>query len=252
MLSFFRNKKSANKIITLGKENDLIEVVIRFSLKAKHSSIRITPKNIVELVLPNNLSIAKIEKAYEIVIQKEDWIRQKLAHLKKVNHKNDGLVKKVIPEIIPIFAQEYSVVLYNQDIKQNIVLNEDKLLVSSAIDEANIAHAITLYLKQLIKGEILNYVSVISQRLQVKYNKISIKDTKSRWGSCASNGNLSFSWRLVFAPKYVMEYVVVHELCHIIEMNHSKRFWRLVEQNCPNYIQAKSWLKTHGRSLHGY
>ena len=86
--------------------------------------------------------------------------------------------------------------------------------------------------------------------LNKKYNKVKIKDLKSSWGTCGENGNLSFSWRLILAPKHVMEYIVVHELCHLVELNHSKKFWRLVTDLFPQKKLSQDWLKTNGTYLH--
>lgn len=85
--------------------------------------------------------------------------------------------------------------------------------------------------------------------LGVSYGNISIRDQKTRWGSCSSKGNLSFNWRLILAPPNVLDYVVVHELCHRIEMNHSPRFWALVESVMPDYKQYRKWLKENGTKL---
>ena len=81
------------------------------------------------------------------------------------------------------------------------------------------------------------------------YTKITIRDQKSRWGSCSSRGTLSFNYRLIFAPPGVLDYVVVHELCHLTHMNHSKDFWNMVESVMPEYRQYKAWLRNHGQEL---
>ena len=81
------------------------------------------------------------------------------------------------------------------------------------------------------------------------YTSITIRDQKSRWGSCSSRGTLSFNYRLVFAPPKVLDYVVVHELCHLTHMNHSKDFWNMVAEVMPEYKQYKNWLKEHGQEL---
>ena len=88
-----------------------------------------------------------------------------------------------------------------------------------------------------------------AQLLGVTYATISIRDQKTRWGSCSSKGNLSFSWRLILAPPKVLDYVVVHELCHRKEMNHSPRFWVLVESMIPDYKTHRKWLKENGEKL---
>lgn len=81
------------------------------------------------------------------------------------------------------------------------------------------------------------------------YTSITIRDQKSRWGSCSSRGTLSFNYRLIFAPPKVLDYVVVHELCHLTHMNHSKDFWSMVEGIMPEYKIYKTWLREHGQEL---
>lgn len=81
------------------------------------------------------------------------------------------------------------------------------------------------------------------------YSRISIRDQKTRWGSCSSKGTLSFNWRLMLAPPVILDYVVVHELCHLTHMNHSPAFWQAVEKVYPDYKSARKWLKDHGSEL---
>ncbi|MDE3024255.1 MAG: M48 family metallopeptidase [Acidobacteriota bacterium] len=85
--------------------------------------------------------------------------------------------------------------------------------------------------------------------LGVEVNRIQIRDQRTRWGSCSPNGNLSFNWRLVLAPFDVLDYVVVHEVCHLREANHSRRFWRLVESRRPSWRDQRDWLARHGPEL---
>ena len=99
-------------------------------------------------------------------------------------------------------------------------------------------------------------ISLIAQSeaaaLGVAYNRITLRDQRSRWGSCSSKGTLSFNWRLVLAPHDVLDYVVVHEICHLVELNHSPRFWRLVAKRRPGYADAKRWLDDHGWEILAY
>lgn len=81
------------------------------------------------------------------------------------------------------------------------------------------------------------------------YDKVVIRDQKTRWGSCSSNGTLSFNYRLMLAPPQILDYVVVHELCHLKHMNHSPEFWKAVEQVLPDYKERRKWLKDHGNEL---
>ena len=82
------------------------------------------------------------------------------------------------------------------------------------------------------------------------YGQITIRAQKTRWGSCTAKGNLNFNWRLVMAPEPVLDYVVIHELCHLRYMDHSEHFWNLVAEFCPAYKQYRKWLKEHGESLY--
>jgi predicted metal-dependent hydrolase len=88
-----------------------------------------------------------------------------------------------------------------------------------------------------------------ASRLGVAYTRIRIGDQRSRWGSCSPAGTLSFSWRLVLAPPDVLDYVVVHEICHLVEANHGPRFWALVERVRPGYREPRRWLREHGHAL---
>jgi predicted metal-dependent hydrolase len=91
-----------------------------------------------------------------------------------------------------------------------------------------------------------------SGRLGVRPGRIGIRDPRTRWGSCSARGNLSFSWRLVIAPAEVLEYVVVHELCHLRELNHSKRFYRLLDEARPGWREQSAWLRELGQELQNY
>jgi predicted metal-dependent hydrolase len=99
-------------------------------------------------------------------------------------------------------------------------------------------------------------ISLIAQSeamaLGVRYARITLRDQRSRWGSCSSKGALSFNWRLVLAPHDVLEYVVVHEVCHLVEHHHGPEFWRLVERRRPGYREPKAWLDAHGWELLAY
>ena len=88
-----------------------------------------------------------------------------------------------------------------------------------------------------------------AEGLGVRWSRIVIRDQRSRWGSCSTRGTLSFNWRLVLAPFEVLDYVVVHELCHLREPNHSHRFWRLVESRRPGWRAQRDWLHEHGPEL---
>ena len=85
-----------------------------------------------------------------------------------------------------------------------------------------------------------------AKRMGVTYNRITIREQKTRWGSCSSRGTISYNWHLILLPENILDYVVVHELCHLLEMNHSPRFWSQVEKILPDYRERRNWLKKKG------
>jgi predicted metal-dependent hydrolase len=111
---------------------------------------------------------------------------------------------------------------------------------------------VTDFLKREAKRDLERASRHAATRLGVKIRRISIRDQTSRWGSCSSTGVLSFSWRLILAPPFVLDYLAAHEAAHLIEMNHSRRFWRVVERIFPETERAKAWLDTEGADLHRY
>jgi predicted metal-dependent hydrolase len=108
------------------------------------------------------------------------------------------------------------------------------------------------YMKREVRADLQEAVQSCAAALGVKVKRLSIRDQSSRWGSCTSAGSLSFSWRLILAPPFVLDYLAAHEVAHLVEMNHSARFWRVVARICPSMERAKKWLDTSGNDLHRY
>jgi predicted metal-dependent hydrolase len=106
--------------------------------------------------------------------------------------------------------------------------------------------------RRLARELVRETVTTEAPRIGVRCTRISIRDTSSRWGSCSSQGSLSFSWRLALAPRRILDYVVVHELCHLVHLDHSPRFWSLVEQVRPDFREQRDWLSNHGWELLAY
>jgi predicted metal-dependent hydrolase len=108
------------------------------------------------------------------------------------------------------------------------------------------------YLKREAKRELEAVSRRYAAELGVKVVRVSVRDQASRWGSCSTTGVLSYSWRLILAPPFVLDYLAAHEVAHLVEMNHSRAFWRVVGRICPNMARAKAWLDAHGTDLHRY
>ncbi len=115
--------------------------------------------------------------------------------------------------------------------------------------KSQIAMQIENWLKAQARRSFCEEVERQSHIFGFKYNDVSIKDTRSRWGSCSAKGNLNFNWRLVMAPEEILNYVVVHETAHLSHLDHSEDFWNLVGKRFPAYQKAKNWLRMNGASL---
>lgn len=116
-------------------------------------------------------------------------------------------------------------------------------------DEQAVRAALRQALSRRALVRIREKLDEYAPKIGVAFGRVAIRDQKSRWGSCSAKRNLNFNWKLIMAPPEALEYVVIHELCHLIEFNHSPRFWNLVKQQMPEYESWKKWLKAHGSEL---
>jgi predicted metal-dependent hydrolase len=125
-------------------------------------------------------------------------------------------------------------------------------LLCVAGDGVHLARRVRDFLKREAKRDL----DVASRRyvalLGVAVKRISVRDQSSRWGSCTAAGVLSYSWRLILAPPFVLDYLAAHEVAHLVEMNHSPRFWAILQRICPDCARARGWLNAHGTALHRY
>lgn len=132
-------------------------------------------------------------------------------------------------------------------------IDEHMLKVQSTIDERSKLEKITFEQVKELADQAVEYipkrVKFYAEKENFVYNKITIKNLVSRWGSCSTKGNLNFNCLLMLTPDYVIDYIVVHELCHLREMNHSEKFWAEVEKIMPDYQRAELWLKQNGGNL---
>ena len=229
------------RTLCLGCDCDSVEVSTRFSPRAKKISIKITGHNGVELIVPRHVSE---KQAMNFLYSKQDWIitKSKEIGIKTRTRFEDGAK-------VPIRGEVYTIE-YSGTIRGKTRLEGDRLIVCG--EKGVIAGRVRSFLQDLAKKEISARAEIESNKLGVDYSRITVRDTNSRWGSCSRKKNLSFSWRLIMAPRDVLEYVVAHEVAHLIEMNHSKNFWQLVESIFPAHQSSRKWLKDNGVMLHTY
>lgn len=216
---------------------------VRPSKKAKRLALRLDPiERVFELVVPQRCSM---QKAYDFADQYEDWMNEKLLELPPLIYFEDGAT-------IPLNGKDMIIRIdYNQNYKKtNIFINNNILQVeTNKLDPSvRIVRWLKTYSKELLE------VKSKEKSLSIckKIDKVSVKDTKSRWGSCSSESSISYSWRLIFAPPEALDYVVAHEVAHLKYLDHSKRFWALCRELSENYTEGKHWMRAHGHELMRY
>lgn len=152
---------------------------------------------------------------------------------------------------VPLYVSENEI--ERMVISKSKWIDEHMLKVQSTIDERGKLEKITFEQVKELADQAVEYipkrVKYYAEKENFVYNKITIKNLVSRWGSCSTKGNLNFNCLLMLTPDYVIDYIVVHELCHLREMNHSEKFWAEVEKIMPDYQRAELWLKQNGGNL---
>ena len=218
------------------------QLVVKHSTRRKRSiKVEVHPDNTVEVVAP----IRTPQRAIDTLLEtKNDWIQKRLQfnqdHADKLKPKTfkDG-------EAFYYMGSSYPLKLTTEK-KPGVWFQDGNLMVHP---KKNTAKTLEAWYKQCAYDILLDRVDVFAKQLQLQPQNMRIKRMKTRWGSCSSAGNINLNWALVMAPLPVMDYVVIHELCHLKHMNHSKTFWNLVESVCPDYKEYTKWLKDHGAFL---
>lgn len=153
-------------------------------------------------------------------------------------------------KMIPYKGEELQVQVLHQRafMRCFVTLRDDILYVETPVlTESVLREAVRTWYVEQARGVISRLVAEHAGRMGVTYGRIAIRGQRSRWGSCSEAGNLNFNWRLVMMPEHICEYVVVHELAHRKQLNHSKKFWKEVENALPDYRIRDEWLKKHGK-----
>lgn len=151
---------------------------------------------------------------------------------------------------VMLLGRTYSLAFADQRSYSDIVFIErDKIKVYKSSPSYTHSNVLKQWLRNVAKDYIPKRTEELADRYGFNYKKIFVRSQKTRWGSCSSQKNLNFNWRLILTPRNCCDYVIIHELCHLKEMNHSQKFWNLVEQCMPSYQNAERWLKEEGGRL---
>ena len=216
-------------------------VSIRISPRARRVALRINAADrIVELVLPPGVPASQ---GLRFLTSKRGWIAARLEALPQPVPFAEGA-------IVPVLGVPHRICCAVEAGIPPVAIVNGEIRVRG--DPMHLARRVRDYLVAKARSELASRARRLAARIGHNVARVTVRDTKSRWGSCSGRGNLSFSWRLIFAPEPVLDYVVAHEVAHLAEMNHGPRFWRLVESLSPDSATPRAWLKRHRSQLLSY
>lgn len=212
-------------------------VEIRQNPRAKRLTLRIDKHNAVPvLTVPTGISMGQIQSFLET---HKDWIADRVAALP------EGI--RLVPDAAFPFRGIPHIIRHEAGFSREPLACEGEVRLGGPMD--HVERRMLRWLRRCARTRLVERATYHAQSLGVSIGRISVRDTKSRWGSCTTTGNLNFSWRLILAPDDILDYVAAHEVAHRVEMNHSPRFWAEVDRLCANRSAARQWLRRHGDGL---
>lgn len=224
--------------------SQIIEFIVEYR-KRKTFEISIDPPDIVKVAAPIG---AKEDIIVKIVESKAKWIIKKLSFFREIGYVRERR-EYAAGEVFMYLGKNYSlhIVIDESVSKPTIKLYHDMLYLTTNTNDKEIIKAtIKEWYIQKTYENVFQKVEHYQPYFTVQPKYIKVKEQKKRWGSCGTNRHILFNWRCSMAPSYVIDYIVVHEMSHLVHMNHSQDFWKLVESIIPNYRKAKEWLKRNG------
>lgn len=214
---------------------------IRVNPRARRLLLRIdAAARSIELVLPRGVPA---EHGLKFLDAQRGWIAARLDALPQPVPFAEGAV-------VPVFGMPHRIRRVDDPGAAPVAIIDGEIRVKG--EPAHLPRRVRDHLAHLAGRELARRARAYAAQIDQRVARVTVRDTKSRWGSCSSTGNLSFSWRLVFAPESVVDYVVAHEVAHLAEMNHGPRFWKLVRSLTPDTVTPRAWLKRHRTELLSY
>lgn len=233
-----RDLKAFQTTIDLGDQT--APLTARVNRRARR--LIITVDSVSGSVIVTAPSKRAIPEAIDFAKTRSSWIKSQLADSLGARPFLDG-------SIFPLRGRPTKIVLSGA--ARNIVrLDDERLIVGG--DSVHINRRVTDWLKREARTALTERVEHYAGALKRKRGAISIRDTRSRWGSCAIDGSMSFSWRLILAPPAILDYVAAHECAHLVHLNHSPAFWRLLRELGVDARQARDWFSANGSNLYAY
>ena len=210
---------------------------LRESARARRMTLRLDPsRGLIQVVVPAGLAEAE---AVRFVGRHAGWVRTHLAKLPPARPFAEGAH-------IPVLGEDH-IIRHEPFVRGVGVRAGGEIRVGGRPE--HLPRRVRALLVEEARTLLAERARGMAALLGAKVKAVTVRDTRSRWGSCTSSGRLSFSWRLILTPEPVFDYVVAHEVAHLCEMNHSPRFWALVTKLCPDALRRRAWLRSHGAEL---
>ena len=226
------------------KINDHSVAVVR-SARRKTIAIKIQDGN-VTVHLPK---LMPLWLAKQFVMRKQQWIEDKLKNFQQRPPKRQFIEG----ELQPFMGEQYPLHIIQEPQRQrlHVLLDQQKLVIMAPpnVTALQVRQALTRWYRRQAESLLSERVKQLAEQTGLRPNQVQIKSYKARWGSCTMRGDIQLNWQLVQATQSINDYVIIHELCHLRQHNHSKAFWDLVEQFDPNFREHRRWLKQHGHLL---
>jgi len=227
-------------------DGQTISYVIKRSARARYARLEVRSATELTVVIPNYCSITQIPGLLEA---KKSWILNNLARYSQLQLPAAGKALES-GDTIPYLGRDLEVVTrQNQGNAASVKLERNRLIVGLGSRNGRLALVLEQWYRMQAAQVIRERADKLSAQCGLSFNRLVIRGQKSRWGSCSRKGNLSFNWKLMMAPEPVIDYVIIHELLHLKEMSHTKRFWQLVAEHCPQWREHRKWLKDHEAEL---
>lgn len=230
-------KSNPQALMVVPAEGGEVPILTRRDRRARRMTLRIDAANDrAVLVLPTWVPMSE---GLRFVRAKARWMKEKLDSLPPRERLESGARLKLFGAPLTI--------RYRADLGSVVVRDGPWLYVGGAEDRVSLR--VTAWLKAEARVRLAVHASSMAESLGKSVKRVSVRDSRTRWGSCAADGSLSFSWRLALAPEDVSTYVVAHEVAHLVAMNHGPKFWHTVERLLPDHGSAKTWLSENGVRL---
>ena len=206
--------------------------------KRKTLSLTVLKNGVVLVKAPISLPDETINHFIE---EKQNWIREKLIAIKETNNKFEDVISL---KHCLIYGKKYNII--RADVKSIRTNTNFELVVPNKLEGEKFNKSLALWIKKLAKKVLDERLKFIESRTGLKSTSLKIGNSRGRWGSCNSYGNIILNFRVIMLPPEIIDYVIVHELCHLLEMNHSKSFWENVARLLPNYELHRKNIKEYG------